>query len=865
MAKVNINDFEITTKRMADAQQYISSAEDILYQAIGHLDWRIVQDRNNRLNSILDKLYDQENKCNNIINYCNTVINSYQSMESIIENKLKGLAQTSVKLGELTLKAIQSDIKQKKSTPKLSPEDIKRIKLSEVPKVEKKKKKKTWWQKAGSAVKGLAGDITDAACDAGNWVASKASDAVDFVEDTVSDVADSVKDVACDVGNWVSTKTENIVDFVKEIGERTCATICNFSSSFTWGIAKFGEGLFDGLNIIGTGIGSLATGAYDAGGYIYSKISGDKFESKTKEMWKNTMAQVSEEFVGFYQKEQEESEYGDWLKDESYAYKGVNQAGETIGQITGAIVLSVATAGLGTTTAAGSVSSELAGGVFMGTSSLGKSSEKAWDEGANIIEGLLYGGSNAILDGVSYFVGAKLGKVVLGSGTNIASKLGTVGFRIGTDSLDGFISSLSQIPLQKIYKDEGLSDIFKENGGWQTVLINTAVAGGMSTLSTVFDLKGDNLTKQKAENIAKKQAKAEAKAKVQAEVEIKSDVSKINNIDPETDIHTQSSEVETKINTKNKIKKSEIMKNSSVNKKNLIEGIVNEIPDNLDNISKIRAAYLKLSQATSYSDEYFAIRKDAAMKSKKIDIYNRVYDIRNIGDSNKIVCSNWSQIYNDILIQIGIDQNKVKIITTNSDHKYVTIDIGKGKTIVADATENFGNGIDLAFSKIGTKTKGFKIMNTVDVDNNFLNSQKLNDIYNSQKEIVKKSEKVVSKIDSKIGYDNSQYKKNFDDVLSIYNNKEIDISIDERLSKFKTLFDNKSQSAIEAFPIMRKYADKILGGLPTVNIYVKDSDVIDIICVKVDNANKYLVKINGSNLELYDNIDNIKNGAKRIL
>ena len=304
------------------------------------------------------------------------------------------------------------------------------------------------------------------------------------------------------------------MDFVKEIGERTCATICNFSSSFTWGIAKFGEGLFDGLNIIGTGIGSLATGAYDAGGYIYSKISGDKFESKTKEMWKNTMAQVSEEFVGFYQKEQEESEYGDWLKDESYAYKGVNQAGETIGQITGAIVLSVATAGLGTTTAAGSVSSELAGGVFMGTSSLGKSSEKAWDEGANIIEGLLYGGSNAILDGVSYFVGAKLGKVVLGSGTNIASKLGTVGFRIGTDSLDGFISSLSQIPLQKIYKDEGLSDIFKENGGWQTVLINTAVAGGMSTLSTVFDLKGDNLTKQKAENIAKKQAKAEAKAKI---------------------------------------------------------------------------------------------------------------------------------------------------------------------------------------------------------------------------------------------------------------------------------------------------------------------------------------------------------------
>lgn len=52
----------------------------------------------------------------------------------------------------------------------------------------------------------------------------------------------------------------------------------------------------------------------------------------------------------------------------------------------------------------------------------------------------------------------------------------------------------------------------------------------------------------------------------------------------------------------------EVVENSNFNKKNLVEGIVDTIPKNLDDLSKARLIYLKLNEAVSYSDEYYGMR-----------------------------------------------------------------------------------------------------------------------------------------------------------------------------------------------------------------------------------------------------------------
>ena len=543
MARANTNDFKMCIKYMNEAKKYMDSAEDILYIIPEHVDSSILMKDNGGLTNILRRLYTQQEKCNRIINYCNTVVESYETMELNIQNKLNNLITISARLTQSAIKSmnenIQDSLKANSNTvkPKTSTKNknIFQKSLSGIKSVGKGVQKTT-----SSAVKNTSNFMNSISkkvgCNCGNWALGLGNKFTSATKDAISITSGIGKSKAvksaCDFGKWMlyepaSEKWKDIKNIgkenwkdikstacnfgewmlyepvdekwkdIKNIGERTMATICNASSSFTWGLLDFVEGSWDSLNIIGTAILTNPALLYDVNNYIYSKIAGKKFESKTVEMWKNTKAEVADDWVGYYKQEQEESEYGQWLKEESYAYTGTKQASESIGTISGAIILSVLTGGLGSMASGTAVSPELAGGIFMGASSLGSGSEQAWNNGATLGEGLAYGGASAIIDGFSYYLGAKLGKVVLGSGTSAGSKLGTAAFRIGTDSADGFVSSLIQTPLQKIYRDESLKTIFKENGGWKSVAINTFIAGGLSTLSTIHDIKGDNLVNSK--------------------------------------------------------------------------------------------------------------------------------------------------------------------------------------------------------------------------------------------------------------------------------------------------------------------------------------------------------------------------------
>lgn len=465
MAGANINDFTNTNRYLSESSGNINSSENKLYQVIGNIYWQALQTQSNELNNILDKIHFCNDKCGRIINYCNTVINTYQQMDSNIEVSSQRLA---------------NNISIKKNNNKSSSK-------------QKKQEEKSFFEKGWDEIKDFGNDIADTAAEVGDWIESKVEDAGEWINDVAEETGAAISSA---FKSFVSDMSD-VVDKVSDVAERCGATFCNFCTSFTWGLADFTEGMVDALDILGTSIISIGTGAYDIGNYAYSKITGKTFESVTKKRWEQSEEFVSQDITSYYEKKQENTEYVQWLKEKSYAYEDVKNVSKIFGGISGAVMGSWLTGALGIATELGQKGLSILGGIFMGSSSLGSSTEKAWNEGASIGEGLAYGGINALFDGASYVVGAKLGQTVVGGGTSILSKIGTAFFRVGTDSADGFISSFGQTLFQKIYKDESLSEIFAENGGWKSVIVNTAIAGGLSSISTIFDIKNDNLKDQK--------------------------------------------------------------------------------------------------------------------------------------------------------------------------------------------------------------------------------------------------------------------------------------------------------------------------------------------------------------------------------
>lgn len=137
----------------------------------------------------------------------------------------------------------------------------------------------------------------------------------------------------------------------------------------------------------------------------------------------------------------------------------------------------------------------MSGTAFTGIAGIGRGSDTSWNDGASLTEGLLVGGIQGFVDSLSYFAGVKLGNVTLGNGTSILSKIKTYIFRVSADSTDGFVNAIIQTPIQRIYKEDSIGDIFKSNGGWKNVLATTILAGGFSALFQGIDIKNNNKLK----------------------------------------------------------------------------------------------------------------------------------------------------------------------------------------------------------------------------------------------------------------------------------------------------------------------------------------------------------------------------------
>lgn len=318
------------------------------------------------------------------------------------------------------------------------------------------------------------------------------------------------------------------------------------------------------------------------------------------------------------------------------------------------------------------------------------------------------------------------------------------------------------------------------------------------------------------------------------------------------------------INIKNNL--SNIIKNSNFNKNNLIDGIVNTIPKDLDELTKARMVYLKLNQSVTYSDQYFAMNINS--ESKKLyknelsEIYNRNFDVSNLS-TNSIICSNWSSIYADLLKKVGINPKKIEIVKAGDSkgaHQWVKMELDNGKILFADATNNINGMTDLANSKLGNSTGGFIITTAEEYS-------KLKELYGSDAKtfqaINSNKNPDITKIDENIGYSNKQYMEDFQNIINIYGRDASNsVSVNDKINIFKDILNSNKYSALDVYVIARTYASNLFESSSDTKFYVDGNKVITVIEIKINNKDtKYLYKINDSDIKETNNIDNIIKGA----
>lgn len=337
---------------------------------------------------------------------------------------------------------------------------------------------------------------------------------INDIKGKIKDVGDAIVDEADNVlgkyewyqdfTDFVDEKVAPIAYKASDILVRTKATVDTFAVSLGEGVLKVGEALNDLQTIVRTTVLSIPTGIVDASKAIYGNITGEEWESVTKEMWEKTKANVASDITsGLFDKFYEETIYGQFLKNNSYGFDTTRDLGKGIGKVAGIVGISAITGGT------------LDPYVVAAMVGFGEGAEKSWGDGASIGEGLLYAGGNSLWEGVQFWVGGKIGNSTLfgESGkvlTSLGSKASTIlnsTSRILLDGFDGGAEGFIQPLLASVYKDgyyddEGnyiefkesdnildkYGEIFDDYGGFKNVLTNAAIGSGSSFLGETFDI-----------------------------------------------------------------------------------------------------------------------------------------------------------------------------------------------------------------------------------------------------------------------------------------------------------------------------------------------------------------------------------------
>lgn len=269
------------------------------------------------------------------------------------------------------------------------------------------------------------------------------------------------------------------------LGERTGATITTLGVSVVEGVVKFGEDLVDLVAITGTFLASGVVAVYD-------DISGtDRYYYDL--MWEECRAFVSEDYVGsafdtFYA----ETEFGQWMQEESYAFDSVRAIGVEVGEVIGTVTLATITGG--------------SSAFIYGAAKAAEHTEENWqDPNKGTFEGLFQGFLEGAGDGVFFGLGATgdaVLKSVLGKSTlkNILALTGKIGYEsacaVGQDGTNMVIDALflddqivdesGNVLTFNSYKDK-LNYCYEEAGGATGMLQSIGTAAILSFMSDGVD------------------------------------------------------------------------------------------------------------------------------------------------------------------------------------------------------------------------------------------------------------------------------------------------------------------------------------------------------------------------------------------
>ena len=289
--------------------------------------------------------------------------------------------------------------------------------------------------------------------------------------------------------------------------------------------------------------------------------------------------------------------------------------------------------------------------------------------------------------------------------------------------------------------------------------------------------------------------------------------------------------------------KSDIEIVSEANSIDLKETIMSGIDSNWDGIAQARKAYIELSKAVNYDPKYsHALQTNN--KEVKAEIYNQDISFRTL-EGRDVICKGWSQLYRELLIEIGFNPDDIVIMGGNNigSHKWVRLDLHNGYVLLADAADVINGTNDIANCKIGSSTNGFLI------------------VPYEQANVRPKDIELTTLIENQLqikGYDNSiGYTKNgmyFDQAYMTYQQKYSKKIFSDKVlrnSFFKMEF-TKEMDGTDAFVFMRRMCklinptldDSIIEPEPHICFRNTENGVEVVAYLAVDNGNgktKYLL------------------------
>ena len=366
-----------------------------------------------------------------------------------------------------------------------------------------------WWNHASEVINEVGSKITD-----------KAESLLEKASSWWSDVEDWWDEDALPA---IKTAANTVWGVIKSVG----ATVAVFVQSLVEGILQFVEAIIDFSILVSACVASIVTGLYDGGQAIYGAITGNEWSSVTKQMWSGTMGIVSTQYVtGWFDSLYQDTGYGQWLVNNAYGFDVTRSIGTGIGYIAGVVILTIATFGAGSVVAAGgSVTASTAAAATTATqmavtataAGIGRGTQNAWADGADLLEGLTAGTLTGLWEGLQFYIGGKIGSMNLFGSEGLLKAIGSNGIgtkllnglaRVILDGVDGGVEGFVVPLISSIYKDgyygeEGnyveftgsesiidrYKEIFDDSGGWSNVWTQAVIGSATSLIGELFDLR----------------------------------------------------------------------------------------------------------------------------------------------------------------------------------------------------------------------------------------------------------------------------------------------------------------------------------------------------------------------------------------